>query len=79
MPSSVEYITTPREPFNYDADPVEAMTSYSRLMHLHTKQQMDAATQAARRRSPSAGVDSQGQTGFSKQSTHSSSSSRSSF
>jgi hypothetical protein len=30
---------------------VAAMTSYSKLMHLHTKKQMDAAKRASRRRS----------------------------
>ncbi|KAJ4503799.1 hypothetical protein HRR83_005568 [Exophiala dermatitidis] len=80
MPASVEYLTAPQETINYEADPVAAMTSYSRMMHLHTRQQMDAATRSARRRSPSHGVDAHGgQSGLSKQGTHSSSSSRSSF
>ncbi|MCJ1483663.1 hypothetical protein MMC06_003831 [Schaereria dolodes] len=35
----------------YDLDnPVEAMSSYARTMHQHTKRQMDSATRAARRR-----------------------------
>ncbi|MCJ1303361.1 hypothetical protein MMC08_006170 [Hypocenomyce scalaris] len=37
----------------YDLDnPVEAMTTYARVMHEHTKSQMDIATRSARRRSP---------------------------
>lgn len=36
---------------DYGSDPVAAMTSYSRTMHQHTKQQMEAATKSARRRS----------------------------
>ena len=51
MPSSVEYLTGRNETYDFESDPVQAMTDYSRLMHKHTKSQMDAATQAARRRS----------------------------
>jgi len=81
MPSSVEYLTSPHgdERLNYDADPMEAMTSYARMMHYHTQQQMDAATRSARRRSPPSSADAAHQGGLSKQNTHSSSSSRSSF
>lgn len=50
MPSSVEYTTSRPESYDFE-DPVQAMTDYSRLMHKHTKSQMEAATQAARRRS----------------------------
>ncbi|KAI9658607.1 MAG: hypothetical protein M1821_002167 [Bathelium mastoideum] len=36
----------------YDLDdPVRAMSSYARIMHAHTKQQLDTATTSARRRS----------------------------
>ncbi|KIV86477.1 hypothetical protein PV11_02088 [Exophiala sideris] len=81
MPSSqVEYLTTPAQPFDFDADPMTAMSSYARMMHSHTQQQMEAATRSARRRSPpSSAVDSHAQAGLSKQGTHSSTSSRSSF
>lgn len=80
MPASVEYLTTPHDTFNnsYDTDPVAAMAYYSRMMHSHTKQQMDAATRSMRRRSPgSSTVDAQAS--LSKESTRSSTSSRSSF
>lgn len=50
MPSPVEYTTSRPESFDFE-DPVQAMTDYSRHMHKHTKSQMEAATQAARRRS----------------------------
>ncbi|KIW57741.1 hypothetical protein PV05_02303 [Exophiala xenobiotica] len=81
MPSSVEYLTTPpAEPLNYDADPVAAMSSYSRMMHMHTRQQMESVTRSARRRSPpTSAVDAHAQAGLSQSSTHSSNSSRSSF
>jgi hypothetical protein len=80
MPSSVEYLTTPSEPLNYEADPVAAMSSYSRMMHMHTRQQMESATRSARRRSPpSSAVDAHAQAGLSQSSKHSSNSSRSSF
>lgn len=51
MPSSVEYVTGRAEAYNFESDPAQAMSDYSRLMHNHTKSQMDAATKAARRRS----------------------------
>ncbi|KIW21368.1 hypothetical protein PV08_01948 [Exophiala spinifera] len=80
MPASVEYLTTPSEPFGSNSDPLVAMTSYAKMMHMHTQQQMEAATRSARRRSsPTHGVDAHAQNGLSKQSTHSSNSSRSSF
>jgi hypothetical protein len=79
MPASVQYLSTPPASFDYDSDPIAAMTSYSRMMHSHTQQQMDAATRAARRRSPPAADDRHIPNGLSKQSTHSTSSSRSSF
>ncbi|SLM37842.1 hypothetical protein LPUS_07828 [Lasallia pustulata] len=41
----------------YDLDnPLEAMTTYARVMHQHTKSQMDIATRSARRRSPNNAV-----------------------
>ncbi|KIX98646.1 uncharacterized protein Z520_05947 [Fonsecaea multimorphosa CBS 102226] len=80
MPSAVEYLTSPQQNFSYESDPIAAMTSYARMMHMHTKQQMDAATRSARRRSPPIGVDAHPESGvLSKQSTHSSNSSRASF
>ncbi|KAI9707762.1 MAG: hypothetical protein M1836_000724 [Candelina mexicana] len=37
----------------YDLDnPMEAMNSYARIMHQHTKRQMENATRPVRRRSP---------------------------
>lgn len=54
MPSStnIEYITNPQDvQFDYESDPHEAMQSYAKMMHSHTKQQMDAATVKCRRRS----------------------------
>ena len=50
MPSSVEYTTSRPEAYDFE-DPVQAMTDYSRLMHRHTKSQLEAATKAVRRRS----------------------------
>ena len=41
----------------YDTNPVAAMASYSRLMHTHTKKQMDAAMLASRRRNGDDAVD----------------------
>jgi len=84
MPAAVEYLTGPHgdDRLDYESDPVEAMTSYARMMHYHTQQQMDAATRSARRRSSASSptdVDVGRQGGLSKQSTHSSTSSRSSF
>lgn len=80
MPVAVEYLTTPHERLNYEDDPVAAMSSYSRMMHYHTQQQMDAATRSARRRSSgsSEALDSS-QSKLSKHNTHGSVSSRSSF
>ncbi|KAF2754020.1 hypothetical protein EJ05DRAFT_480027 [Pseudovirgaria hyperparasitica] len=44
----------------YDlSDPHTAMSRYSRVMHKHTKEQMEIATQSARRRSENDGVPSQ--------------------
>jgi hypothetical protein len=45
--------------YSYNSNPVAAITSYSMLMHKHTKQQMDAAKSASRRRSGDATVDAQ--------------------
>ena len=53
----MQYNSASGDSFDYEADPVAAMTSYSKLMHLHTKKQMDAAKRASRRRSPDAAVD----------------------
>jgi len=43
--------------YNFEQDPVAAMTSYSKTMHQHTMRQMEAAATSARRRSQ--GLDSQ--------------------
>lgn len=53
----MQHISPSGDTFDYEVDPVAAMTSYSKLMHLHTKKQMDAAKRASRRRSPDAAVD----------------------
>lgn len=76
MSANVEYLTQPTEAFDFDSDPLEAMSTYARRMHQHTQQQMDAATRSARRRSPVLG-DSNNT--LSTKSSISSSSSRASF
>ena len=79
MPSSTgaEYVSQPT-PLDFDSDPVTAMTSYSRMMHVHTKQQMEAATKTSHRRSSSASpVDAQAS--LNKSSSRSSQSSQASF
>ena len=53
----MQYTNASGDSFDYEADPVAAMTSYSKLMHLHTKKQMDAAKRASRRRTPDAAID----------------------
>ncbi|MCJ1370002.1 hypothetical protein MMC20_001214 [Loxospora ochrophaea] len=48
-------ITAPHDTFDaqYDlSDPLEAINSYARTMHQHTKRQMDNVTRSSRRRSP---------------------------
>ncbi|KAI9880925.1 MAG: hypothetical protein M1830_009993 [Pleopsidium flavum] len=35
-----------------DESPLDAITDYARVMHQHTKRQMDIATRSSRRRSP---------------------------
>lgn len=79
MPASVEFITNLADTtFDYESDPVAAMSSYSRMMHEYTKQQMDTYCRPLRRRSPvSSAVDAQ--TSITKTGSHSSKSSRSSF
>jgi hypothetical protein len=57
--SPVQYLSTSGDPYDYEANPVAAMTSYSKLMHLHTKKQMDAAKRASRRRSDDSTADAQ--------------------
>ena len=76
MPASVEYLSTPVDPLDYESDPIEAKSTYSRMMHSHTQQQMEAATRSARRRSP---VAADAHNRLSQQSSQSSNSSRSSF
>lgn len=58
MPASVEYITNPADTtFDYESDPVQAVSSYARMMHEHTKAQMDTSCRALRRRaSPTSSV-----------------------
>eukprot|EP00249_Psilotum_nudum_P035710 c56910_g1_i1 orf=130-354(+) len=66
MPA-VEYLTSPSQgSFDFDQDPLEAVTSYSRLMHLHTKAQMDSSCRSLRRKSPTSDVIS-AQAGLAKQ------------
>jgi len=54
MPSSSTYqpqVSTFSSP-GYETAPHIDLFSYSRVMHQHTKQQMEAASRSARRRSP---------------------------
>jgi hypothetical protein len=58
MSASVEYLNVDpnvaREQFQNDFDlnsPDQAMTSYQKLMHEHTRQQFESATASSRRRS----------------------------
>jgi hypothetical protein len=58
MSASVEYLNVDpnvaREQFQNDFDlnqPDQAMTSYQKLMHEHTRQQFENATASSRRRS----------------------------
>lgn len=76
MPPSVEYLSVPAQPLDYESDPVAAMSTYARMMHSHTKVQMDAATCSARRRSSGS---SDAQTTLSPSTSISSNSSRTSF
>ena len=46
-----QYLNGANDSYEYEGDPVAAMTSYAKLMHIHTKKQMDAAKRASRRRS----------------------------
>jgi hypothetical protein len=48
--TSVQHLGTSGSSYNYETDPVAAITSYAKVMHLHTKNQMDAAKRASRRR-----------------------------
>jgi hypothetical protein len=57
--TTVQYLGSSSNSYNYESDPVAAMTSYSKLMHLHTKKQMDAAKRASRRRSDESANDVQ--------------------
>ena len=52
----MQYLSSSTSQVDYDSDPVQAMTSYSQLMHMHTKKQMDAAKRVSRRRSGDSGV-----------------------
>lgn len=63
MSGSIEYLNVDpnvaRDHFqqNFDLNrPEQAMTSYQKLMHEHTKQQFENATSSSRRRSPGAPV-----------------------
>lgn len=81
MPSSnqVEILSAPEHPFDFESDPIQAMTTYSRDMFSHTKQQMSSACNSSRRRSGqrNSPVDAHGS--LSKESTRSSTSSRTSL
>ncbi|KAK5941017.1 hypothetical protein PMZ80_006294 [Knufia obscura] len=59
MPASVEYITNPADAtFDYESDPMVAMSSYSKMMHQHTTSQMEQSCRSLRRKSAgSHGVD----------------------
>ncbi|KAI9740490.1 MAG: hypothetical protein M1834_005070 [Cirrosporium novae-zelandiae] len=60
-------------------DPMQAMTSYARTMHEHTKHQMESATRPSRRRSPqNAAVDAMNSHGLLTESSASSISSHAS-
>jgi hypothetical protein len=48
--TTVQHLGTSGSSYDYETDPVAAITSYSKVMHLHTKNQMDAAKRASRRR-----------------------------
>jgi hypothetical protein len=63
MSASIEYLNVDpnvaREQFQHDFDlnsPDQAMTSYQKLMHEHTRQQFENATASSRRRSSGPGV-----------------------
>ncbi len=47
----VQYLGSSGNSYDFESDRVAAMNSYAKLMHLHTKKQMDAAKRASRRRS----------------------------
>lgn len=66
IPTTFAEDSSPQDTFtsNYDLDnPIAAMSSYSRLMHQHTKRQMELATRSTGRRSDEVRSDgvSQGQ------------------
>ena len=48
--TTVQHLGTSGSSYGYETDPVAAITSYAKVMHLHTKKQMDAAKRASRRR-----------------------------
>ena len=75
MSASVEYQTEPT--FDYESDPTVAFTSYSKMMHDHTRQQMEAARRSSRRRSGADGPTNP--THMSKASSISSQSSQASY
>ncbi|KAM0803331.1 hypothetical protein BDR22DRAFT_886705 [Usnea florida] len=52
IPTTFATDSSPQDAFaqHYDLDnPTESVNSYSRLMHQHTKRQMDLATRSSRR------------------------------
>lgn len=57
--TSVQHLGSSGSSCNYETDPVAAITSYAKVMHLHTKNQMDAAKRASRRRNGDAANDVQ--------------------
>jgi hypothetical protein len=57
--TTVQRVDTSGSSSSYETDPVAAITSYAKVMHLHTKKQMDAAKRASRRRNGDGANDSQ--------------------
>lgn len=53
----MQYLSTSGDSFDHDTDLVAAMTSYSRIMYMHTKKQIDAAIRASLPRKGDATVD----------------------
>ncbi|CAF9905938.1 MAG: hypothetical protein ALECFALPRED_001914 [Alectoria fallacina] len=64
IPTTFTADSTPQDSFaaHYNLDnPMESVNSYSRLMHQHTKRQMDLATRSTRRTPADQGVSSMSQ------------------
>merc|ERR1711939_1179019 len=71
MPASsqVEMLSAPEQPFDFESDPIQAMTIYSRDMFSHTKQQMASACSSSRRHSGQRNSPVNSQATLSKEST----------